>query len=81
MVRRSNVGCSYTCPLRIPPDFGKVFQDFGESQCDMSEYVLEECDSRSKMLNCIEHIGPEMPFIISSFTVSGLRKGLAWHYG
>lgn len=76
VVRGTNIGCSYTCPLRIPPDTGKVFQDLGESQCDVATDVLEDGDSWSKMLNCIEHMGPEMPFIISAFAVPGLRKGL-----
>ena len=77
MVWRSHIGCSYTCPPRIPPDFGKVFQDFGESQCDVAAYIFKESKSWSKMLNCLVDIGPEMPFIISAFTVPGLRKGLA----
>ena len=77
VVRGSHIGCSYTCPLRIPPDAGKVFQDFGESQCEVPTYVLEECEFWSKILNCIEYVGPEVSFIVCSFAVPGLRKGLA----
>nr|DAM79406.1 MAG TPA: hypothetical protein [Caudoviricetes sp.] len=77
VVRDSHIGCSYTCPPCIPPDAGKVFQNLGESQCEVAAYVLEECDSWSKMLNCLVDIGPEMPFIVGSFTVPSLRKGLA----
>nr|DAL10913.1 MAG TPA_asm: hypothetical protein [Caudoviricetes sp.] len=77
VVRCPHVGCSDTCPLRIPPDFGKVFQNLGESQCEVAAYVFEECESWSKMLNCVEHIGPKVPFVVCAFAVSGLRKGLA----
>ena len=77
VVRGTNVGCSYTCPLRIPPDAGKVFQDFGESQREVASDVLEECSAWSKILNCVKDIGPEVPFIISAFTVPSLRKWLA----
>lgn len=77
VVRGTNVGRSYTCPPRIPPDFGKVFQDLGESQCEVAAHVFEESDSWSKMLNCIEDMRPEVSFIVCSFAVSGLRKWLA----
>ena len=73
----ANIGCSYTCPPCIPPDAGKVFQDFGESTCDMSTYIFEDCESWSKMLNCIEDMGPEMPFVVGAFAVSCLREWLA----
>ena len=72
VVWSSHVGRSYTCPLRIPPDAGKVFQHFGESQCEVSANVLKECGAWSKMLNCIEDMGPEVSFIIRSFAVSCL---------
>ena len=72
MVGRSHIGCSDTFPLRIPPDAGKVFQHFGESQCEVAAYVFEECGAWSKMLNCVEHMGPEVPFIIGSFAVASL---------
>jgi hypothetical protein len=46
-VRRSDIGRSKTSPLRIEPETGKVSEDFGEPEAEMSPYVFQHDESWS----------------------------------
>lgn len=62
-VRRSNVGCAETIPLRIVPERGQVTEHFGEvpsaARRHEPRHVLHEDEARSKQINDPSILAPE----------------------
>jgi hypothetical protein len=46
-VRCSDIGRSKTSPLRIEPETGKVSEDVGEPEAEVTPYVFQHNESRS----------------------------------
>ena len=77
-VGSANIGRSVSSPFTRPPDFGKVSEDIGKSQSEVTADVLQDCVSRSYCANGVKDVGPEVSFIIFSLSISSSRKWLAW---
>jgi hypothetical protein len=76
-VGRSGVRCSNNSPLRIPPHAGKVGEDIGKTQSEVTSDVFQDCVSRSYCANGISYIGPEVALIVLAFPKSCMAKWLA----
>jgi hypothetical protein len=80
-VRGSGLACGVNSPLRIEPQFGKVFEDFGESFADMAGDIFENNDPWTNFVDDSLNIGPEMSRVIGSSALPGDGEWLAWVTG
>jgi hypothetical protein len=71
------VGVQHT-PFRIEPRRGQRPEYGLESKAEMAEYVLQHDDSRSKLLNGVQDVWPQVAGIAGSFSAPGAAEGLAW---
>jgi len=54
----ANIGRSKSSPFRIPPDFGKVSEDIGKAQSEVTADVLQDRVSGSYCANGVEDVWP-----------------------
>jgi hypothetical protein len=76
-VGSAGVGSSYNTPASVIPHFGKVSEDIGKSQSEVSGDVLQDDESRSQRANGVADVGPEVPLIGFAFPLSCMGEGLA----
>jgi hypothetical protein len=54
----ANIGRSKSCPLSIPPDFGKVSEDIGKAQSEVTADVFQDRVSWSNCANGVKDVWP-----------------------
>jgi len=81
LVWGSGLACGVNSPLRIEPQFGKVFEDFGESFADMAGDIFENNEPWTNFVDDSLNIGPEMSRVIGSSALPGDGEWLAWVTG
>jgi hypothetical protein len=74
---RSGVGCSNNSPPRIPPHAGKVSENIGKAQSEVTSDVFQHCISGSYCAKGISDVWPEVAFIVLAFPKSCMAERLA----
>ena len=76
-VRGTDFGRGENRPLRIEPQGREVFQNFSESEADVSSDILEE----GQRCICIDEqssdVRPEVAWVVGSSTLAGVTERLA----
>jgi hypothetical protein len=76
-VRRTNVGCAETHPLRIEPERGKVDQHISQTSRSQSWHVFGDDDARASLLDDAPEFGPQPSFVGLRSPSSSDGDGLA----
>jgi hypothetical protein len=76
-VGSANIGRSISSPFTRPPDFGKVSEDIGKAQSEVTADVFQDRVSGSNCANGIEDVWPKVSDIVFAFPVSCVAKWLA----
>ena len=75
---RTGIGSAINSPFRIEPQAMKVFEDFSETEADMSSDVFENNNPWSNFSDDSGDIGPEVSGVGFALSVPCLGEGLAW---
>jgi hypothetical protein len=73
----ANIGRSKSSPFRIEPDLGKVSEDIGKAQSEVTADVFQDCVSGSYCANGVKDVWPKVSDIVFAFPISCGAKWLA----
>jgi hypothetical protein len=77
LVRRAAFSRAEYSPRHLVTHLFQIADDAGESQRDVSFNVLEEAKPGSHSLNSIPDVGPEVPWIVCSGSLTSTTEWLA----
>jgi len=73
----SDIGRSYSRPLRVEPDFGQITEHSVEAQSNVSCDILQEQELGSHFASDAENLGPEVSRVVGSLSLACDAEWLA----